>query len=277
MKKIIVIFVILSLIIFYLFGCSTAYGRRAPEEKSALRTLAGGVLGVLVAGNAGGAIVGALAADIFSLATIKYEDKQLENGEEAARRFQDKYKAEEQKKEDKKAEQKKPEDKKAEEIKETEKKVEQKKPEDKKAEEIKEIDKKAEQKRQEDKKAEEIKETEKKAEKKKEDEKVKLIIEAASVLNQLVETGSTVESNVQYALLAPVDTQQIKITETRILSTAGKRMELSRREIIRTPGTYVSTIKFTMPEDMPAGYCILYTTISGGKYTKSTKSVLNII
>jgi len=227
MKKIIVIFVILSLIVFYLFGCSTAYGRRAPEEKSALRTLAGGVLGVLVAGNVGGAIVGALAADIFSLATIKYDDKQLENGAEAARRFQDKYKAEEQKKEDKKAE--------------------------------------------------EIKETEKKAEKKKEDEKVKLIIEAASVLNQRVETGSTVESNVQYALLAPVDTQQIKITETRILSSAGKRMELSSREIIRTPGTYVSTIKFTMPEDMPAGYCILYTTISGGKYTKSTKSVLNIM
>jgi outer membrane biosynthesis protein TonB len=257
MKKIVVIFVILSLIVFYLFGCSAAFGRRAPEEKSALRTLAGGVLGVLVAGNTGGAIVGALAADIFSLASIKYEDKQLENGEEAARRLQDKYKAEEEKKEDKKAE--------------------QKKPEDKKAEEIKEIDKKAEQKRQEDKKAEEIKETEKKAEKKKEDEKVKLIIEAASVLNQRVETGSTVESNVQYALLAPVDTQQIKITETRILSSAGRRMELSRREIIRTPGTYVSTIKFTMPEDMPAGYCFLYTTISGGKYTKSTKSVLNIM
>ena len=109
------------------------------------------------------------------------------------------------------------------------------------------------------------------------DERVKLFIEKSSVGATNVHTGSTVRANVQYTLLASGDTGDITITETRILSNHAKTMELGKREIVREQGTYSSTITFPVPDDMPRGYCILYTTISDGKYTRTTKSVLNII
>lgn len=70
---------------------------------------------------------------------------------------------------------------------------------------------------------------------------------------------------------------QIRIIETRILHTTAKRFELDRREINRAQGTYISTIKFTVPENLPKGYCILFTTISDGTHAKTTRSVMNII
>ncbi len=245
----------------YLAGCATKYGIYDPKGKQALRTLAGGAVGALVAWNVGGAIVGALVVDIANLTIIKYEDKQLEEREEAARRLKDKYKAEE-KKEDKKAEEKKEED----------KKVETKKEEDKK---------KVGKKEEEDKKnmgEKEKQEEDKRAEKKRREEKrVQLYIEGSAIITKNVKAGSIAEANVQYILLAPVDVQQIKITETRILYTSTKSLELDKRQVIRKQGTYLSTIKFTVPEDTPKGPCILYTTVSDGKYAKTAKSVLVII
>ncbi len=80
------------------------------KEKEGLLTLAGGAAGALITWNAGGAIVGAFIADVVSLTTVKYEEKQLEDREEAARRFKDRYKAEQKKDMDKKAEGKKGEE-----------------------------------------------------------------------------------------------------------------------------------------------------------------------
>jgi uncharacterized membrane protein YgaE (UPF0421/DUF939 family) len=240
-----------------LIGCATKFRMSDLKDKQVLLTLAGGAAGALVTFNTGGAIVGAFVADIVNLTAIKYEDKQLEDREEAARRLKDRYKAE-----------KKEEDKKAEELKEENKKAEKKKEEDKKAEGMKGEDKKAEKLKEENKKAEKVKG---------EDRRVQLFIENSSVISHNVKIGSIAEANVQYTLLAPLDMRQIKITETRILHTAARRMELDKREIIRTQGTYVSTIKFTVPEDIPRGYCILFTTISDGTHAKTTKSVMNII
>lgn len=234
----------------FLTGCATRYGTYNPEGRHALFTVAGGTAGALTgalfAASAGGAIVGALVADIYSVATIRYQDRRLEDREEAARRYKDRLKAEENKKE--------------------EKKVEEGRQREKKAE-----------KKEENKKVEEKKEQNEKAERKAEDKKVKLFIEESSVATPNVRTGSMVESNVQYTLLGPVDDKQIKITETRILSSSEKRMELDKREVMRKQGTHVSTIKFTMPDDMPKGYCILFTTISIGRYSRTAKSVINII
>jgi flagellar biosynthesis GTPase FlhF len=256
MKKI-AILIIFFLLGSYLAGCATRYGLYDPKEKQALRTLAGGALGALVAWNVGGAIVGAFVVDIANLTIIKYEDKQLEDREEAARRLKDKYKAEE-KKEDKKAEDKKEEDKKA---------------ETKKEEDKKKLGEKEEEKR----KIGEKEEENKRAEKKRREERVQLYIEGSAILTKNVKPGSIAEANVQYILLAPVDVQQIKITETRILYTPTKSLELDKRHIVRKQGTHLSTIKFTVPEDTPKGLCILYTTVSDGKYAKTAKSVLVII
>ena len=241
--KIIITIIFFSLIGFHLTGCTTARGKLDPEDKQGIRVVTGGVVGALITGSMGGALVGSLVIDIVSMARIKYEDKQLENGTEAAKRYKDR-----QKEEEKRVGEKKEEEKKVGEKKEEEKKVGEKKEEEKRV-----------------------------GEKKEEGKRVELFIEESLVVTQNVKTGSTVEANVQYTLLAPTDTQKIKITETRVLSAENKRAELDKREVLRTPGTYVSTIKFTMPEDIPKGYCILFTTISVGDYLKTAKSVFNII
>ena len=254
MKKTVLILTILFLVGFLLYGCSSM---RNPTDKHALITLAGGAAGALLTFNTGGAIVGAFVADVVNLSVLKYEDKQLEDRDEASRRVKDRFKAE-----------KKEEDKKAEKLKE----------DDKKAEKEKREDKKAERNKKDDKKAEELKEDNKKAEKeKREERRVELFIENSSVISHNVKSGSIAEANVQYTLLAPVDMSQIKITETRILHTTARRVELDKREINRAQGTYISTIKFTIPDNTPKGYCILFTTISDGTHAKTTRSVMNII
>jgi outer membrane biosynthesis protein TonB len=275
MKRIIALLVVFPLMGVFLAGCSTTrYGTYNPEAKHALYTLAGGTAGALVgaafAASPGGAIVGALVADIYSVATIKYEHIRLEDREEAARRHKERLKAEEKRKEEKKVEEGIERQKKAEERKEPAKKAEEKKEQEKKAEEKKGIEQ--------EKKAEEAKEPAKKAEERRvEVRKVSLFIEGSSVVTPTVRSGSTVEANVKYTLLAPVDDKQIKITETRILSSVEKRMELDRREVVRQQGTHLSTIRFTMPDDMPKGYCVLFTTISVGRYSKTAKAVIHII
>jgi hypothetical protein len=249
MKRIVFIVVILSLTLLNLCGCASRYHLSDLKDKPVLVTLAGGALGALATFNTGGAVVGAFVADIINLTAIQYEDKQLEDREEASRRYKDRFKVEEKKEENKKAEERKKED-----------------------------DKKAEKGKEEDKKAEEIKERDKKAETtKRENKRVELFIEDSSIVSHNVKAGAATESNVQYTLLAPVSMQQIKITETRILHTTAKRLELDKREILRTQGTYVSKIRFTVPEDLPRGYCILFTTISDGTHAKTTRSVMNII
>ena len=205
----------ISSLSFTITGCTTKYGRGDPEKKQVLYTIAGGVAGVLMVGNTGGALVGALAADIFHLSTVKYEDKLLLDREEAAKQYN---RDQAEKKED-----------------------------------------------------------DKKAEKKVYERKAELFIEKTYVTEQNVQTGSMVEVNIQYTLLAPVDMHQIQITETRILRTADGTFELAKRDVVRKQGTHLSIIKFTMPDNIPRGYCILYTTISIGNYAKTAKSVLNII
>jgi hypothetical protein len=109
------------------------------------------------------------------------------------------------------------------------------------------------------------------------EKKVELFIEGSGVAALDVRSGSMVESNIQYTILAPPAEQEIRITETRILSSENKRVELDKREVLRKQGTHVSTIKFTIPDDIPRGYCILFTTISNGKHSKTARSVINII
>ena len=212
MEKIIIL-IFFSLIGFHLTGCATPHGKLEAEDKQAIRTLTGGIAGALITGSMGGAIVGSFVVDVVTMAKIKYEDKQLENGTEAAKRYKDRY-------------------------------------------------------REEDKRV---------GDKKEEDKRGKLFIEESFVVTQNVKTGSTVEANVQYTLLAPTDTQKVKITETRILSTEDNRTELDKREVLRTPGTYVSTVKFTMPKDMLKGYCILFTNITIGNRVKTAKALFNIM
>jgi len=231
-----------------------------------LQVLTGDALGQVVAGNVGGFIVGSFITDIVKTAKIQYEDRKLENGDEAARRLKNNIK---------RAEETKPEEKKkAEEKQEKLKKAEELQDEDKKAEKKKEIDRKVEDKiRELEKKAEEQKKQEKKAEQKKDTEKkALLIINDSTITPKITETGSKVEASINYTLLGPESLKSCSITETRILSNKRKSFELDKRERSREQGTYSSTVKFTVSDEMPTGSCTLYTTISDGEYTKTVKS-----
>ncbi|MCG2722148.1 MAG: hypothetical protein L6290_09070 [Thermodesulfovibrionales bacterium] len=261
-----------------------------------LQVLTGGALGQVVAGNVGGFIVGSFITDVLKTAKIQYADRQLENGDEAARRLkynikqaeekkpeekekaeekQDKLKkAEELQEEDKKAEKKEEIERKVEEkIREIEKKTEDQKKQEKKAEEQIEKEKKAEEVREKQKKAEEMKEREKKAEQKKDTEKkALLIINDSTITPPITETGAKVEASINYTLLGPESLKSRSITETRVLTNKRKSFELDKRERSREQGTYSSTVKFTVSDEMPTGSCTLYTTISDGEYTKTVKS-----
>ncbi len=259
MRNIVILLFVVLPLVFTPSGCTPKYGRHDPDRKQALRTLAGGVAGALLAGNTGGAIVGALVMDVVSVATIRYEDTLLENGDQAAKR----YKNLEQKAEEKKIQQQK---------------AEEKREEEKKAEDRKEQERKAEERRDFERKAEEGKEREKKAQQRRLGEKkVRLIIEDSSVATLAVKSGATVKANVQYTLLGPEGTENVRITESRKIWTAHSTYELASRDIVRRQGTYRSSIQFTMPDDVPRGYCILYTTVSDGKQVKTARSVMNIL
>jgi surface antigen len=118
-------------------------------------------------------------------------------------------------------------------------------------------------------------ETAKKYEYKGKEEKIE--IEDSSIMPQNVAAGSTVKANVQYAVLVPDETQQIKITETRTLVNGKERIELARREVIRSQGTHISTMEFAMPKDIEKGEHTLITTISDGKQTGTTKDALRVM
>ncbi|MFA6056253.1 MAG: hypothetical protein WC769_12865, partial [Thermodesulfovibrionales bacterium] len=113
--------------------------------------------------------------------------------------------------------------------------------------------------------------------KKKYGEMAKFFIEEFLVSKQTVKTGSQMEARVQYTVQTLNEDQEIKLTETRIFFAPDKKLELDRRDIYRTEGRYISVIKFRVPEDLPKGYCILYTTMSDGKRSKTEKTVINII
>jgi len=284
------------LIVLFFWGCSSTSLNNKAERNHMLQVLTGGALGQVVAGNVGGFIVGSFITDVVKTAKIQYADRQLENGDEAARRLknnikraeekkpeekkkaeekQDKLKkAEELQEEDKKAEKKEEIDRKVEEkIREIEKKAEEQKKQEKKAEEQIEKERKAEEVREKQKKAEEMKEREKKAEQGKNTEKkALLIINDSTITPQITETGSKVEASVNYTFLGPETLKSLTITETRILTNRRKSFELDKRERSREQGTYSSTVKFTVSEDMPTGYCTLHTMISDGEYTKTVKS-----
>ena len=328
-------------------GCAARYGRYDPERKEALRTFAAGLLGALAMGNTGGAIVGAFVADIYNISYVKYEDKKLEDTDEASRKSNDRLREAEQKREeqkaedlhdenkkaekerpvdqkaekerpvdqkaekerpvdqkaekerpvdqkaekerpvdqkaekerpvDQKAEKERPVDQKAEKERPVDQKAEKERPVDQKAEKERPVDQKAEKERPVDQKAEKERPVDQKAEKERPVDRAKFSIEEFMVSAQTVRSGSAMQAKVQYTVRTPKDEQKIRLTETRIFFSADKRIELDKREIYRTEGRYVSIIKFNLPEDLPKGYCILYTILSDGKRSKTERTVINII
>lgn len=85
-KKIILYLLIISFV-FSSNGCSSKYVRLDIEEKHALLTLSGGVLGGLVDGHMGGFVLGAFFSDMASLTYIQvtYDERLINSRENAIR------------------------------------------------------------------------------------------------------------------------------------------------------------------------------------------------
>lgn len=104
----------------------------------------------------------------------------------------------------------------------------------------------------------------------------KLEIEGASISPPRVPRGAAVESAVQYTALAPADAQQIKISEVRTLVSDKETVDLGKREVMRAQGTHTSTMKFTVPKDIPRGNYTLVTTVSDGRNSRSARSPFTV-
>jgi outer membrane lipoprotein SlyB len=109
------------------------------------------------------------------------------------------------------------------------------------------------------------------------DDGKKLFIENSSSVPDTAVTGSTVNTGVQYSVLAPADIKQIKITETRMLFNEKEGwIKLAERQVVRTQGTYSSVFSFTIPKRISKGDAVIVTIISNDKQTEKILSPLKI-
>jgi surface antigen len=105
----------------------------------------------------------------------------------------------------------------------------------------------------------------------------KLEVESATVAPQTVARGGTVDTTVQYTVLSPNSSEQVRLTETRTLVSGQDSVDLGRREVVRPQGTHTSTAKVSVPKDLPKGNYTLVTTISDGKNTKTVRSHFAVV
>lgn len=105
----------------------------------------------------------------------------------------------------------------------------------------------------------------------------KLEIEDSTIRPEAAMPESTVEAMVLYSVLTPDATQNIKITEIRTLANGKGMLELAKREVDRSQGSHLSTMKFTVPRDIAKGDYTLITTITDGMRTRTAKSQLKVM
>jgi hypothetical protein len=108
------------------------------------------------------------------------------------------------------------------------------------------------------------------------DRRIKLIIEKSLITRRYSEPSSEVEAEIQYTLLGPEDLKHISLSETRILESRDRSFELDERQVMRTQGTYVSKVKFKVPNHVPEGSATLLTTISDGSLGRTTRTDIAI-
>jgi len=105
----------------------------------------------------------------------------------------------------------------------------------------------------------------------------KLELERTTLSPDRVTPGGTVDAAVQYTALAPDTSQQVKVTETRSLVGGKDSVDLGQREVLRPQGTHTSSVKMTLPKDLPKGAYTLVTTISDGSITRVARSGFTVV
>lgn len=105
----------------------------------------------------------------------------------------------------------------------------------------------------------------------------RLEIEGTELTPAEVTAGTQVSTSVQYTTLSAQKDAQVRLTESRTLVGPQDTVDLAKREVVRAQGTHNSSMKFTMPGDMPKGNYTLVTTVTDGKQTKTSRNALRVI
>ncbi|MHC4592510.1 MAG: glycine zipper domain-containing protein [Planctomycetota bacterium] len=85
-----------------------------------------------------------------------------------------------------------------------------------------------------------------------------------------VNPGDEVKLEVTYALMAADPSQELEVTETRLVTKDGARVAETTAEVSRTPGTYTSDVNVTLPGAAGTGtYQLLVTVGAAGKWSSS--------
>jgi hypothetical protein len=110
------------------------------------------------------------------------------------------------------------------------------------------------------------------------DKEEKLRVEASVIDPLNASVGATVKTSVTYTVIAAAEDKEMKITETRMLfNEKVGYLKLDERKVLRTQGTYSSTYKFTVPENISRGVSTVITVISTEKQTEKTSAELKIV
>jgi len=92
-----------------------------------------------------------------------------------------------------------------------------------------------------------------------------LIVESLVIMPKIVKPGDRVKQELQFGLLAPEEEKVFTISETIILSGNRDTIELIKRVSQKPQGIHLSTIEFTIPEDLSPGEYILITILETGE------------
>jgi len=104
----------------------------------------------------------------------------------------------------------------------------------------------------------------------------KIEIDDSSVKPSEVTRGTKAEAIVYYTVLTPNENESVKVTETRTLVKGKESLDLAKREVMRTQGSHLSIMEFTIPNDIERGDYTFITTISGAKYPASSEASMKI-
>lgn len=105
----------------------------------------------------------------------------------------------------------------------------------------------------------------------------KLEINDSAVRPLEVVQGASAEASTLYTVLRPDERESVGITEIRTIVNGKERLELARRDVVRSQGSHLSTMKFTIPKDIDKGDYNLITTISDGRQTTSSSASMRIV
>ncbi len=88
-----------------------------------------------------------------------------------------------------------------------------------------------------------------------------LNIENASAVPQSIRPGQTVDLKTTYAVLSPNSAAQIGITEIREITHNGQLVGKPEVHVVRTGGTYTSSIPLQLPTNAEKGLYLVKTTV----------------